>query len=51
MATSSMTSWGEFMGFVKRHLAWDTIGADEVETVRRHAGALVAALAAEGGRS
>ena len=22
MATSSMTSWGEFMGFVKRHLAW-----------------------------
>ncbi|MGO4339053.1 CerR family C-terminal domain-containing protein [Labrys sp. KB_33_2] len=36
---------------VKRHLAWDTIGADEVETVRRHAGELVAALAAEGGRS
>ena len=36
---------------VKRHLAWDTIGADEVEAVRRHAGELVAALVAEGGRS
>ncbi|WP_448952745.1 CerR family C-terminal domain-containing protein [Labrys neptuniae] len=35
---------------VKRQLAWDAIGPEQVETVRRHAAALVAALAAEGER-
>lgn len=35
---------------VKRHLAWEVIGPDEVEAVRRHAAELVAVLAAEGER-
>lgn len=33
---------------MKRHLAWEAIGPDEVEAVRRHAAELVAVLAAEG---